>query len=269
MRCDRCQTFIPKKMNQCPSCGHWQFRGEAASDDDALIPLSEVDESALETRYQTGRWDRVWGGSVEPGISRIGVFFVGGYPGSGKSTLSLQTLAPIVEVEERPALYLGNEQGGAEIKKMARRIGMKRFDLVYVPKIRGGITYPLSDGVLSCNPCCIIQDSLPGNEGASLVESASILSGLKDIADTECPVIVVNHVNSEGEMAGWMQLEHLVTGVYMLEPTHRRDDPWRRFRAMKNRMGRTESMILEMGDKGLFAHPDACPCRVCKKEGKR
>jgi predicted ATP-dependent serine protease len=269
--CRYCRTELEGK-NLCPTCGRTTWDSEPESIESPLIALSKVDDRNIRERFVTGPWDRVWGGRKRPGIVRIATYFLGGYPGSGKSTLAFQTMAPIMALEpNRPALYLGNEQEAEELKDMARRFGVDSYaDRILVPRVRGGVEYPLSDAVLSCNPCCVIQDSLPGNEGVGLEESTAILENLKDVSKAyEAPAIIINHVNSDGDMAGWMALEHLVGGVFMLEPTHRRDDPWRRFRAMKNRMGPTESIILEMGDVGLFAHKLDCQCHVCEAEGKR
>jgi predicted ATP-dependent serine protease len=269
------ENEIPEGKHQCRICGHFQFENDALDEDDddndSLISLSEVDETTIESRFQTGPWDFVLGGPVNPGIEKTGVYFIGGLPGSGKTTLSLQILASIIRTtEERPAFYLGNEQEQKVIKIMAKRMLLHDvYSRLLVPRVRGAISYPLSDKLLDLNPICIIQDSLPGNEGISKTESQRMLDGFKTVAETfDCPIFVINHVNSEGEMAGWMALEHFVTGVYMLIPAVSRNRPERRFSALKNRTGRTCSMILEMGDVGLFGHNEKCDCEVCKKERK-
>jgi predicted ATP-dependent serine protease len=274
MICDNCGDELSHGKHQCDTCGHFTWHDTPPqNDDDGLVALSDVDTTNVDTRLQTGAWDYVWGGPKRPGIVRIQTYMTGGYPGSGKTTLAFQTLAPIVEADtdSRPALYLGNEQEGAELVETAHRLGFhKAAGRILVPKVRGGIEYPLSNRILARNPCCIIQDSLPGNEGTNFIESINILQNLKDVSATYgCPSFIINHVNSEGEMAGLMRFEHVVGGVFMIEPTHGRDKPWRRFRALKNRMGRTASMILEMGDEGLVAHTLNCACRVCEGERAR
>ena len=268
-RCARCGDRIERRKHQCPSCGYWHF-ATAATRTDGLIPLSTVDESMHGDRVQTGSWDRVWGGRKHPGFRRSCVYLLAGGPGAGKSTLMLQTLEPFLALfPKQPALYLGNEQDSDELKEHAVRLNLKNFDRILVPQVRGGVEYPLSDELLDCEPCVIVQDSLPGVEGVDLQESLSICSGLKDVAKAHsCPVIVINHINGEGDIAGLMQLQHAVDATLMLRKhgglTSR--SVFRVFEAFKNRTGKEEGMVLEMTDVGLRAHVDECTCDVCKVE---
>jgi hypothetical protein len=262
-----CNTPIPRGGTMCPSCGHFTFKAEplVVGGTSSLVSLNEQIEDAT-SRYRTGAWDPVWGGSENPGVDKESIYMFAGLPGVGKSTLAFQTLAPILSETLRPALYLGDEQTPRKLARQWTRLALPHPSLILAPRERGEIEYPISEEILALEPCAIVQDSLPGFEGADYAASLDMLSGFREIADKGTPVFVVNHVNSAGEMAGWMQFEHLVDWVGMIEPIGRRDEPWRRFRANKSRLGDTCSMVLEMGERGLRAHESDCKCEICKGE---
>jgi predicted ATP-dependent serine protease len=268
-RCTRCGDRFERRKHQCPSCKQWHFE-TAVTRTDGLVPLSKVDEAELGDRVRTGEWDRVWGGRKRPGFRRTCVYLLAGGPGAGKSTLMLQTLDPfLAQYPDQPVLYLGNEQEADELKEHAVRLSLKHFDRILVPEVRGGIEYPLTDDLLDCNPCLIIQDSLPGVDGVDLQESLSICTGLKDVAKAHgCPIVVINHINGDGDIAGLMQLQHAVDATFMLRKAGglMSRSVFRVFEAFKNRTGKEDAMVLEMTDTGLRAHVEDCTCDVCKSE---
>ena len=104
--CTNCGNESPKWMGRCPACGEWNTMVEApvekkpagggsgsrglsakSSDGRKPIRLKEIDRSK-EPRLSLGlpEVDRLLGGGIVPGS----LVLVGGEPGIGKSTLSLQ-----------------------------------------------------------------------------------------------------------------------------------------------------------------------------------
>ena len=100
--CTSCGNESPKWMGRCPACGEWntmvektvdtgvaKARGAAGNAATGVRPvrLSEV-ETAAESRISlnNAEVDRILGGGIVPGS----LVLIGGEPGIGKSTLSLQ-----------------------------------------------------------------------------------------------------------------------------------------------------------------------------------
>ena len=101
--CTNCGNESPKWMGKCPACGQWNTMVEqtvatgkanrnqsvaASSPGHRPMNLKEIDSSA-ENRIALGleEIDRLLGG----GIVKGSLVLIGGEPGIGKSTLSLQT----------------------------------------------------------------------------------------------------------------------------------------------------------------------------------
>ena len=98
--CTSCGNESPKWMGRCPACGEWNTMveapsetkkgpaaGSAARSGRRPQQLREIDYSQ-EARISLGMGevDRILGGGMVPGS----LVLIGGEPGIGKSTLSLQ-----------------------------------------------------------------------------------------------------------------------------------------------------------------------------------
>ena len=106
--CDNCGQESPKWIGKCPSCGQWNtFKEIKVSTDNVrqsatsaaaktghalrtnrIMRLSEIsshDEKRIDMHDE--ELNRVLGGGLVPGS----IVLLGGEPGIGKSTLSLQT----------------------------------------------------------------------------------------------------------------------------------------------------------------------------------
>ena len=101
--CKECGNESSKWMGRCPACGEWNTMveetvatGRKSSQPAAMsvpgsghkpMPLSQID-SSVESRVSlnNGEVDRILGGGLVEGS----LVLIGGEPGIGKSTLSLQ-----------------------------------------------------------------------------------------------------------------------------------------------------------------------------------
>ena len=129
--CTNCVNESPKWMGRCPGCGAFNTMeehiekpvapGKAKS---APVGMSrkpqrirQVDSDS-EIRFYTGmgELDRVLGGGAVAGS----LVLVGGAPGIGKSTLSLQI--PLMN-ENLRTLYVSGEESAKQIKMRAERLG--------------------------------------------------------------------------------------------------------------------------------------------------
>jgi DNA repair protein RadA/Sms len=139
--CDYCGQESVKWMGKCPACGQWgtmkemkiaplskTSRGNAstyspAGENEKAVPLHEIDADA-EPRIDMndGELNRVLGGGLVPGS----LVLLGGEPGIGKSTLTLQT---VLQLQGRRILYVSGEESARQIKLRADRLGPKNEGL--------------------------------------------------------------------------------------------------------------------------------------------
>ena len=130
--CEYCGQESVKWMGKCPSCNQWgtmkEIRLTSASQKtkgvallqkshgDKAVPLHKIDADA-EPRIDMGdgELNRVLGGGLVPGS----LVLLGGEPGIGKSTLTLQT---IVRLHGKRILYVSGEESARQIKLRADRL---------------------------------------------------------------------------------------------------------------------------------------------------
>ena len=139
--CDNCGQESAKWIGKCPSCGQWNTYKEIKVASSApklgeakrgLNKGTSAQSSALATgkvlrlkdisSHDDPRIDmhdaelnRVLGGGLVPGS----IVLLGGEPGIGKSTLSLQTM---LNMPEKRILYVSGEESAHQLKMRAERI---------------------------------------------------------------------------------------------------------------------------------------------------
>ncbi|MFH0857516.1 MAG: ATPase domain-containing protein, partial [Candidatus Magasanikbacteria bacterium] len=124
--CSNCDTQYSKWTGRCLECGKWDTLEESILDkrqeEKKNTPLPEAKTLSLQDinleqtkRIQTSieELNRVLGGGLVPGS----YILLGGEPGIGKSTLSLQFGASVENT-----LYISGEESVAQIKMRAERI---------------------------------------------------------------------------------------------------------------------------------------------------
>ncbi len=252
MNCLRCHFPLEPNSIQCPKCKSlWTGTHKSNAIAPDCVRLSEIESSEID-RLQTGPWDPVWGGGIVPNT----VTLLGGSPGAGKSTLTLQLADGLADPEdqllENPVLYIGCEEGLGQIKARASRIGLKNQEQIALLSTFGD--NDIASKIERICPSAIILDSLSAYVGLGPshdAESISVVTMLKEYAETEeAPVIIIDHVTKELQFAGLMMLQHLVDTTITLFP-HEKDDKYRNLRTIKNRHGALVRMVSRMSDKGL------------------
>ena len=130
--CTSCGNESPKWMGKCPACGEWntlveksvatgpakrQLSASVPGASHKPVPLGEVELSG-EDRVPLGsaEMDRLLGG----GIVKGSLVLIGGEPGIGKSTLSLQI--PLMRPSLK-TLYVTGEESVRQVKMRAERLG--------------------------------------------------------------------------------------------------------------------------------------------------
>ena len=260
--CTNCGNEYSKWMGQCPACREWNTMVEkevvtgkrplAVSVPGAghkPMPLKDV-STAAEDRVSLGsaEVDRLLGG----GIVKGSLVLMGGEPGIGKSTLSLQIplSCPSLKV-----LYVTGEESVKQVKMRADRLGGDPSNcLIY--------SETLMDNVLaeaeSVAPDLIIVDSVQTMFCQNVESTAGSVAQVKEVAasllrfakGSGIPVILIGHITKEGAIAGPKVLEHIVDVVLQFEGENR--GPYRVLRSIKNRFGSTaELAVFEMTGAGL------------------
>lgn len=265
--CKDCGSEAPKWAGQCSDCGAWNtlveitsttasssrttryagFAGAAAGV--KVQRLDEVNHND-EGRFKTGsgEFDRVLGGGLVAGS----VVLLGGDPGIGKSTLLLQILTQLGELNP---LYITGEESLQQVSARAFRLGLKSDDLRLLIETRVedilSIAQKEKPGVMVIDSIqTMYTDELQSAPGgvAQVRESAAQL--VRFAKQTQTTIFLVGHVTKEGTLAGPRVLEHMVDTVLYFEGDS--GSRYRLIRAIKNRYGAVNELgVFAMTDKGL------------------
>ena len=264
--CQNCGYQSPKWLGRCPDCNSWNSfveedysapstktkeRTALYKDEPVLLKHVEIKEDA---RLKTGisELDRVLGGGIVAGS----VVLIGGDPGIGKSTISLQVSNQLTK-QGLTILYVSGEESVAQTKLRAKRLGSS---------VEGGNLYIVNQTDLSLiveyikkiKPQAVIIDSIqvifepsisssPGSV-SQVRECSGILTQLAKTTNTS--IFIIGHVTKEGTLAGPRVLEHIVDTVLYFEGD--RFSIYRILRAVKNRFGSTNEIgVFEMSGAGL------------------
>jgi DNA repair protein RadA/Sms len=211
-----------------------------------------VDEST-EIRISTGPWDPCWGehtdkdGKHHIGCVNNSVSLIGGKPGAGKSTLSLQFADNILSKVEGEVLYMAEEEAKETVKSRAVRLGLKNTNRIRI--IPMGTKVDLGAVILDRKPKAMIYDSLSKicPDPAAAIEFLARLKEYSVLIGS--PSIVIDHVTKDEDFAGFMQLQHEVdmTAMFTVFP-----DEVREIKTRKNRNGPSGvSVLLNMTEVGL------------------
>ena len=301
--CSNCGQESAKWMGKCPSCGQWNtfkeiriaadsgsqaaknagmtmrhggaatmFGGQHSEHDAApmkLRDISAIDEPRIDMRDE--ELNRVLGGGMVPGS----ITLLGGEPGIGKSTLTLQT---ILNMTDRRILYVSGEESAHQIKLRADRLAKGQAMLRDGSSADTLKTASLSSEgafdhitvlcetqlekifshIQEVAPQLIVIDSIQTISTEEVDSSPGSVSQVRECAasllrfakTSGIPVILIGHINKEGTLAGPKILEHIVDTVIQFEGDQHY--MYRILRSIKNRFGSTSELgIYEMMQGGL------------------
>lgn len=255
LTCSRCQVQFPNDRAQCPSCLFWNTGLTTNLSDDDTVLLSDVSSNPVE-RIATGPWDICWGTNSDnkkSGIANTSVTLLGGAPGAGKSTLSLQLADRICASMKREIIYICAEEDNDAVAARARRLRLSHLDRIRVVPM--GSRAELGAVFLRHKPCAIIADSLPGIT-SDMDAAVEYCVRIKDYCvKLKAPAIIIDHVTKDQELAGLMALQHAVDTTLLFRKYE--DDPVRELITVKNRFGMADvSVSLAMTETGLVLHHD-------------
>ncbi len=263
---------------QSKKAGTFELNGSYASKPVRLSDIRQDREERITTG--SGELDRVLGG----GIVKGSLVLISGEPGIGKSTLLLQTCQNLCK--ERSVLYVTGEESLTQIKMRADRLSVDRSSLYILPETNMD---SIMAQIENTHPDFVFVDSIqtmysedigsvPGSVGQVRECTVRLMQFAKN---SGVPVVLVGHINKDGNIAGPKILEHMVDTVLTFEGE--RHNSYRMLRASKNRFGSTNEIgVFEMTGDGLIDIPnpsaallsgrpeDACgSCVVATIEGSR
>jgi DNA repair protein RadA/Sms len=265
--CEYCGQESVKWMGKCPACNKWGTMKEfkvAASQPSSKslgipsspsekaagrIPLHQID-SAAEPRMDMGdaELNRVLGGGLVPGS----LVLLGGEPGIGKSTLSLQT---VLQLQGKRILYVSGEESARQIKLRADRLGPTNEGLFVLCETSLEQIFLHIDEM---KPDLVVIDSIQTMQTESVESSAGSIVQIRECAAAllryaktgGVSILLIGHINKEGALAGPKVLEHIVDVVLQFEGDQHH--LYRILRSIKNRFGSTSEIgIYEMRHDGL------------------
>lgn len=211
--------------------------------------LNEI-ELGTETRISLGspEIDRILGGGLVEGS----LVLIGGEPGIGKSTLSLQIPLRCGSLE---TFYVTGEESVRQVKMRADRLG---GDTSSCRIFSETLIENVIEEARELKPDLMIVDSVQTMFSESVESTPGSVTQVKEVAaillrfakETGIPVILIGHITKDGYIAGPKILEHIVDVVLQFEGDNR--GSYRILRSIKNRFGSTSELaVFEMTGKGL------------------
>ncbi|MCA9832105.1 MAG: DNA repair protein RadA [Dehalococcoidia bacterium] len=257
--CSECSHITPAYAGRCSRCNAWNTIHEVAAaavqrqpavGRVQLTSLVDVPSDDVD-RWPSGigELDRVLGGGVVPGS----VILVGGEPGVGKSTLTLQ-LAAAVGAQGARAGYVCGEESPRQVRMRASRLGLAEAPVLLLSGGSLDESLAAAEGQLDLLIVDSVQavdveglDTRTGGPAQVAEAGARVVQFAKS---TGVSVVLTGHVTKSGEIAGPRLLEHLVDVVLYFEGD--RDGMFRILRAVKNRFGAADEVgVFEMTAQGL------------------
>ncbi|MBR3809241.1 MAG: DNA repair protein RadA [Clostridia bacterium] len=263
--CKNCGYESAKWYGKCPSCNEWGTLDEetivtenkstkkvssGSLKTSNVLKLNEID-SSTEFRYNTGisELNRVLGG----GLVKGSLVLLSGDPGIGKSTLLLQICNYLSK--DLSVLYVSGEESAYQLKMRAKRLNVKSDNLSVMCETDAEV---VCEYIKTAKPNIVMVDSIQTMSIPELSSSTGSITQVRECTNlfmqtsknNDISIILVGHVNKDGNIAGPKVLEHIVDTVLYFEGE--RNYSYRILRAAKNRFGSTNEIgVFEMNDTGL------------------
>ena len=262
--CQECGHQVSKWLGKCPECNSWNSFSEERQlqpsssksrnnfESSAPLTITEV-QPVQENRMMTGigEFDRVLGGGMVKGS----LILIGGEPGIGKSTLTLQSMGHLSK-QGKKVLYVSGEESGSQIKLRAERLDALSENLLICSEIcvEGIIRW-----IEKIRPEVLVLDSVQTFYTEDLQSAPGSIGQVREVAfkifqeikRRNLPTLLIGHINKDGAIAGPKSLEHIVDTVVYFEGEQ--GHAYRALRAIKNRFGPTPEIgVFKMAPTGLI-----------------
>ena len=216
--CSNCGQESPKWIGKCPACGQWNTfkeirvagdtgsqaaRSAAASlrkgesravKENKVLRLRDIsnhDDPRIDMHDE--ELNRVLGGGLVPGS----IVLLGGEPGIGKSTLSLQTM---LHMPEKRILYVSGEESAHQLKMRANRLGGENDNFLILTE---NSLEQIFDHIKAEQPELIVIDSIQTIMTEDVESSAGSIAQVRECASallrfaksSGVPVILIGHTS--------------------------------------------------------------------------
>lgn len=262
--CQECGALSPTWVGKCSVCGDWNSLVEqtiettkrpghaAKKSKNKPVPLHDVNqEESFRKLTHIEELDRLLGNGFVQGSLTL----LGGEPGIGKSTLSLQLAQKMAESGQK-VLYVSGEESAEQIALRSKRLGKNPESLFVYAEVN------MEDILKTCEsiePDLVILDSIQVVFHPEITAIEGGVSQVRHCANAFMQWIkanhkigiIIGHITKEGSIAGPKVLEHMVDVILYLEGE--RNQKYRLLRSYKNRFASTNEMgVFEMKKEGLI-----------------
>ena len=262
--CQECGHQVSKWLGKCPECNSWNSFSEerqlqpssskSRNNFESSTPLTITEVQPIqENRLMTGiaEFDRVLGGGMVKGS----LILIGGEPGIGKSTLTLQSMGHLSK-QGKKVLYVSGEESGSQIKLRAERLDALSENLLICSEI---CVEGIIQWIEKIRPEVLVLDSVQTFYTEDLQSAPGSIGQVREVAfkifqeikRRNLPTLLIGHINKDGAIAGPKSLEHIVDTVVYFEGEQ--GHAYRALRAIKNRFGPTPEIgVFKMAPTGLI-----------------
>jgi DNA repair protein RadA/Sms len=277
--CQNCGTQHAKWVGQCGACKEWNTiveevvqKEEKHAWKQAKTVKKQTNKPLKISDIQTNSEERIMTNNKEldsvlgGGLVKGSVTLLGGEPGIGKSTLLLQIALNIAQ----KVLYVSGEESQSQIKMRAERLSAKTSNCLILTETN---TQQIFKNIEEINPEVLVIDSIQTLHTNTIEASPGSISQIRETAaelikfakETATPVLLIGHINKDGNIAGPKILEHMVDVVLQFEGD--RNHTYRIVRSQKNRFGTTSELgIYEMLSSGLREISNPSEILISKKD---
>ena len=273
--CENCGQESAKWIGKCPACGQWNTFKEIKLGPTTSQPIRGAGSISTKSRdagkalrlrdisakddpridMHDAELNRVLGGGLVPGS----IVLLGGEPGIGKSTLSLQTMLGLPDMR---ILYVSGEESAHQLKMRAERLTSNLSPLTSTHDnfliLCENSLETIFEHIKEVQPQLVVIDSIQTIATEDVESSAGSIAQVRECASallrfaktSGVPVILIGHITKDGALAGPKILEHIVDAVIQFEGDQHY--MYRILRSIKNRFGSTSELgIYEMQQTGL------------------
>lgn len=256
--CNNCGNESLKWTGQCSFCKEWnslvefkESKNKSGNNSGIKKELIKISNSVSKNEERIITKSNELNNLLWWWITTGSIILLSGEPWIGKSTLALQ----LGNLIEKNIIYISGEENENQIISRANRLNIKSNNISLLCENN---LENILETLKNTKSDLIVLDSISVITSENASGTAGSISQVKEVAEkivdfwktTNTTVVIIWHVNKDGNLAWPKTLEHLVDTVLYFE--WERYEEIRILRSLKNRFGSTgEIAIFKMWEHGL------------------